>query len=65
MKTLFNENQQVLQDYINQKVIAEEQEEVLMLAVQMRVKFLNYFFTVQIAENMTKKEQLEWLDLLN
>lgn len=61
---LYNKDPKVYQKYLQDRPeLAEFQ--VYSLLSQIRTKFLNYFYTVNYAKDLSGKEQMEWFEVLN
>ncbi|MCS1351684.1 hypothetical protein [Mechercharimyces sp. CAU 1602] len=61
---LLNRNVDVFRDYKN-KVKLLRRDDVYDLLVAIRSKFQKYSYTIHTAENLTKKEQINWFNVLN
>jgi len=59
---LLNKNPQVLEDYLNEKGLIIE---LYSLLVNVRSKMHNYGYTINVAGNLTEKQQIEWFEILN
>lgn len=61
---LLNKEDKIFFDYINQKT-ALKTPEVMSLLVQVRSKIRNYNYTINLAEDLSEDEQIEWFEVLN
>ena len=61
---LLNKEDKVLNNYIS-KYSSAQQMKVMPLLYQVRSKMRNYNYTVNMAENLTEDEQIEWFEVLN
>ncbi|NUK32094.1 DUF262 domain-containing protein [Parageobacillus sp. VR-IP] len=61
---LYNKNPRVFTDYIKANPLLAEFE-VSSLLGQIRTKFFNYFYTINIAQDLSGEEQIQWFDVLN
>ena len=59
---LLNENEKVLIDYLQEK---GNFNDLFAIALRVRTKIRSYNYTVNIAENLTEDEQIEWFEVLN
>lgn len=59
---LLNENEQVLIDYLQEK---GNFNDLFAIALRVRTKIRSYNYTVNIAENLTEDEQIQWFEVLN
>ncbi|MED0658329.1 DUF262 domain-containing protein [Anoxybacillus ayderensis] len=61
---LYNKNPRVYTEYIKSNPLLAEFE-VSSLLGQIRTKFFNYFYTINIAQDLSGEEQIQWFDVLN
>lgn len=61
---LYNKNPRVFTEYIKANPSLAEFE-VSSLLGQIRTKFFNYFYTINIAQDLSGEEQIQWFDVLN
>ncbi len=61
---LMNKDDGVLFDYIKSKK-ALSKPEVMTVILQIRSKLREYNYTVNLAENLTEEEQINWFEVLN
>src|SRR5690625_926861 len=61
---LYNKDPEVYNAYLEKKKLTNDPS-ILSLLSQIRTKFLNYFYIINFAENLTGEEQIEWFDVLN
>jgi hypothetical protein len=61
---LYNKNPKVYTEYIKANPSLAEFE-VSSLLGQIRTKFFNYFYTINIAQDLSGEEQIQWFDVLN
>jgi hypothetical protein len=61
---LYNKNPRVFTEYIKANPLLAEFE-VSSLLGQIRTKFFNYFYTINIAQDLSGEEQIKWFDVLN
>lgn len=61
---LLNKEDKVFFDYINKKSTLKTPE-VMSLLVQVRSKIRNYNYTINLAEDLSEDEQIEWFEVLN
>ncbi|MGF2773177.1 GmrSD restriction endonuclease domain-containing protein [Bacillus cereus] len=59
---LLNENEPVLTAYLQEK---GNFNDLFAIALRVRTKIRSYNYTVNIAENLTEDEQIEWFEVLN
>ena len=59
---LLNENEQLLEDYLSDKGLIQDLYTIL---IKVRNKIHSYRYTINIAEDLTEKEQIEWFEILN
>ncbi|SDS14577.1 Protein of unknown function DUF262 [Paenibacillaceae bacterium GAS479] len=59
---LLNEDNKLLEDYLIKKDLISSLYPVL---IQVRSKIHSYNYTINIAENLTEDEQIEWFEILN
>ncbi|MCM3635297.1 DUF262 domain-containing protein [Paenibacillus camelliae] len=59
---LLNEKEKVLMDYLQQKGTFNA---LFATAIRVRTKIRSYNYTINIAENLTEEEQIEWFEVLN
>lgn len=59
---LLNQSSQVLEDYLTEKGLIIE---LYSLLVNIRSKMHNYSYTINVASNLTEKQQIEWFEILN
>lgn len=61
---LLNKDNQVFYDYLNKNSILK-QPEAMNILMQIRNKIRDYNYTVNLAEDLTEDEQIEWFEVLN
>ncbi|MHA6657910.1 GmrSD restriction endonuclease domain-containing protein [Staphylococcus xylosus] len=59
---LLNEKQEKLLDYLEERGLVSQLYPVLL---EVRSKIMTYNYTINIAENLTEDEQIEWFEVLN
>ncbi|WP_427137601.1 DUF262 domain-containing protein [Psychrobacillus psychrodurans] len=59
---LLNDSEKVLMSYLQEKGSFNE---LFAIALRVRTKIRSYNYTVNIAENLTEDEQIEWFEVLN
>lgn len=59
---LLNESEQVLMNYLHEK---GNFNDLFAIAFRVRTKIRSYNYTVNIAENLSEDEQIEWFEVLN
>lgn len=59
---LFNEAESVLTKYLQEK---DSLMELFSLSILIRTKIRTYNYTINIAENLTEEQQIEWFEVLN
>ncbi|UOF91945.1 DUF262 domain-containing protein [Fodinisporobacter ferrooxydans] len=59
---LFNEDENVLINYLQEKGSFTE---LFAILIRVRTKIRSYNYTINIAENLTEDEQIEWFEVLN
>ncbi|MEI3605389.1 DUF262 domain-containing protein [Pseudogracilibacillus sp. SE30717A] len=59
---LFNEDENVLINYLQEKGTFKE---LFAILIRVRTKIRSYNYTINIAENLTEDEQIEWFEVLN
>jgi hypothetical protein len=59
---LFNENENVLIAYLQEKGTFNE---LFASSIRVRTKIRSYNYTINIAENLTEDQQIEWFEVLN
>lgn len=59
---LFNQEEKVLMDYLREKGTFND---LFAIALRVRTKIRSYNYTINIAENLTEDEQIEWFEVLN
>lgn len=59
---LLNESEPVLMNYLHEK---GNFNDLFAIAFRVRTKIRSYNYTVNIAENLTEDEQIEWFEVLN
>lgn len=59
---LFNENEKELMNYLQNKGTFTE---LFAILLRVRTKIRSYNYTINIAENLTEDEQIEWFEVLN
>lgn len=59
---LLNENEQLLEDYLVERGLIQDLYAIL---VKVRNKIHSYRYTINIAEDLTEDEQIEWFEILN
>lgn len=61
---LYNKEPRTYTEYIRANPLLSEFD-VSSLLGQIRTKFLNYFYTINYAQDLSGEEQIEWFDVLN
>lgn len=61
---LYNQSSEVFRNYIESKK-ALKSFEILSLLQQIRAKFMNYYYTVNFANDLPGEDQIEWFNVLN
>lgn len=59
---LFNKEESVLTDYLIEKNTFKE---LYSIALRVRTKIRSYNYTINIADNLTEDQQIEWFEVLN
>lgn len=59
---LFNKDENVLINYLKEK---DTFTELFAVLIRVRTKIRSYNYTINIAENLTEDEQIEWFEVLN
>lgn len=59
---LFNEDEKILINYLQEK---GNFTDLFSILIQVRSKIMGYNYTINIAENLTEDEQIEWFEVLN
>lgn len=62
--TLLNENDSVFYDYVNRNSTLRKPE-VMSVIFQIRNKLRDYNYTINLAEDLSEEEQIEWFEVLN
>lgn len=61
---LLYKDQQMLTNYVYDN-FENDANEIFPLVTGIRIKLLNYNYTIHIADDMTENEQIEWFEVLN
>lgn len=61
---LLNKDDEIFFDYLNNNTLLK-QPQVMNLLLQIRNKLHGYNYTVNLAEDLTEDEQIEWFEVLN
>lgn len=59
---LLNENPELLREYLKERNVLND---LFTILIEVRSKISNYNYTINIAENLSEDDQIEWFEVLN